>query len=96
MLLLNHKLCATEALQFNFVSKVYKKSELDTVLWPKLREQAELSRGSICVTKKLISRFDVNDLENACEEELVQLNKRFETEDFMQAVVNFMSRKSKL
>lgn len=96
MLLLGHKLTANEALQFNFVSKVYKKSELDTVLWPKICEQSELSRDSICVTKKLISRFNQKDLKIACDGELEELTKRFETDDFFQAITNFMERKSKL
>lgn len=96
MLLLNHKLSAAEALQFNFVSKIYRKSELDTVLWPKIREQSELSRESISITKKLISKFDVKDLEKACDGELDELSKRFDTEDFLNAIANFMQRKSKL
>ncbi|XP_055323559.1 enoyl-CoA delta isomerase 2-like [Sitodiplosis mosellana] len=96
MLLLNHKLTAAEALQFNFVAKVYTKSELDTVLWPKIREQSELSRESICVTKKLQSKFDQKSLETACDAELKELYKRFSTDDFIQAVVNFIQRKSKL
>lgn len=87
---------AAEAHQFNLVAKVYKTSELDSVLWPQLREHSKLSRGSICVTKKLISDFELNNLEKACDRELEQLYERFNTEDFMEAVANFMQRKSKL
>lgn len=96
MLLLNHKLSANEALQFNFVSQVYTKSELDSMLWPKLQEQSELSRESIGVTKKLITKFNQNDLDKACDTELEELSKRFLSEDFAQAVANFLQRKAKL
>lgn len=96
MLLINHKLSAAEALQFNLVSKVYKKSELDSVVWPQLREHSKLSRGSICVTKKLITEFDLKNLENACDRELEELYKRFDSDEFIEAVANFMERKSKL
>lgn len=96
MLLLNHKLSATEAYQFNLVSKVYKISELESVLWPQLREHSKLSSGSICVTKKLISEVELTNLENACERELKELYKRFNSDDFIEAVANFMQRKSKL
>lgn len=93
MLQLNYKLSATEALQFQLVSKVYKKSELDSILWPQIREQSKLSKESICITKKLISNFQLKDLERACDRELEELYKRFESDDFMNAVANFMQRK---
>lgn len=96
MLLLNHKLFADEALQFNLVSKVYKKSELNTVLWPKIRAQSKLSKDSISVTKRLINEFQQKDLETVCDRELDELYKRFESDDFIQAVSNFFQRKSKL
>lgn len=96
MLQLNYKLSAAEALQFNLVSKIYKKFELDSILWPQLRDQSKLPQESIRVTKKLISKFDIENLEKSCDLELEQLYKRFESEDFVEAVANFMQRKSKL
>lgn len=96
MLLLNHKLSANEAYKFNLVSEVFKKSDLDTVLWPKLIASSELPIGSLCTTKKLMSVFEIKELEDSCDRELEELFKRFNSEEFMEAVVSFVTRKSKL
>lgn len=96
MLLLNHQLSAAEAYQFGFISQLYKTTELNTKLWPKLEELSKLPRDSLCVTKKLMSQFEFDKLEMVCDHELNELDKRFETEEFVQAVANFMQRKSKL
>lgn len=96
MLLVNHQLSAAEALQFGLISKVYKRSELDTLLWPKLVEFSQLPRESLCTTKRLMSKFQVDKLEKVCDIELQELYKRMESEEFMQAVATFMQRKSKL
>lgn len=96
MLLVNHQMSAAEAYQFGLISKVYTKNELNTVLWPKLCEFSRLPRESLCATKKLISQFQVDKLEKVCDTELEELYKRFESEEFIQAVTKFMERKSKL
>lgn len=96
MLLLNHKLSAIEAHQFQFVSKVFKKSELDTILWPQIQEHSKLPAKSLEITKKLMKKFELNDLEKSCDEETEELYKRFETDDFIVALTNFLQRKSKL
>lgn len=96
MLLLNHKLSAAEAYQFGFVAHVYKKSELDTVLWPKLREQSKLSKGSLGVNKQLMIQNQLDILDKTCNQELEQLSKRYESIEFLEAVATFMNRKSKL
>lgn len=96
MLLVNHKLSAAEAYQFGLISKIYKKSELDTLLWPKLMEFSKLPRESLCTTKRLMSKFQVDILEKACDAELQELYKRMESEEFMEAIATFMQRKSKL
>lgn len=96
MLLLNYKLPATEAYAFNMISKIYTKDELDTVLWPQLKQHSLLPVDSLNVTKGLMRRFESDDLKRACDFELDELFKRFETDDFMEALMNFMQRKSKL
>lgn len=95
MLLLNHKLSALEALKFNFVSEVYAEAELDTKIWPRIKEFARLPPGSVRTSKRLIRRFDENALMAACEFELADLRQRFVTEEAQNAIVNFMSRKTK-
>lgn len=96
MLLINHKLSAAEAYQFGFISQVYKPSELDTILWPKLIEYSKLPKNSLCATKELMNKFHVEKLKAVCDEELKELYKRIESEEFVEAVTNFMQRKSKL
>lgn len=96
MLLLNHKLTADEAYAFNMVSKVFTRNELETVLWPQLIRQSKLPVESLKVTKSLMHRFVSDELRQACDFELSELYKRFESPDFIEALLNFMQRKSKL
>lgn len=96
MLLLNHKLTAAEALKFNFVSEVFAPSELSTKLWPRIEDFSKLPKDSIRVSKKLMQRFDLVALEKACHDEMVELYKRQDSDEFANALINFMNRKSKL
>jgi len=96
MLLLNHKMSAAEALKFNFVSEVFTTSELATKLWPRIENYATLPKDSMRVSKKLLKKFDLVELEKACDDEMVELYKRQDSDEFMNAVINFMNRKSKL
>lgn len=96
MLLINHKLSADEAYRFNFVSKVYTKSELETILWPQIQEHSKLPVKSLEITKKLMKKFEIKDLEKVCDEETEELYKRFESDDFIIALTKFLQRKSKL
>lgn len=95
MLLLNHKLSANEALRFNFVSEVFTQSELTTKLWPRIENFSKLPRNSLFVGKKLIRKRELDKLEQARQDEKVELYKRFESEEFKNALTKFMNRKSK-
>lgn len=96
MLMLNHKMSADEALKFNFVSEVFTTSELSTKLWPRIENYATLPKDSMRASKYLLRKFDLAELEKACDDEMVELYKRQDSEEFMNAVINFMNRKSKL
>lgn len=87
---------AKEALQFNFVSEVIPKRDLDEKLWPRIEQFSQLPRGSLGVTKQLMKKFEIAELEEALKVELDELFKRFSSQEFMDALVNFMSRRSKL
>lgn len=83
-----------EAYQFGFVAKVYKN---DAEIWEKLKEIDELPLGSIMANKKLIRGPMTKKLDEVNNEELSELEKRFETEEAMEAMVKFqMRKKSKL
>lgn len=96
MLLLNHRMGAKEALQFNVVADVFKKDDYERKVWPKILQYGSLPVGSIKATKQLMKRFDLDKLDQANKAELEALGKRWETEEAMQAVMNFMTRKSKM
>lgn len=96
MLLLNHKMSASEALKFNFVSEVFAPSDLSTKLWPRIEHFATLPKNSMRVSKQLVKKFEIDHLLRACDEEMAELYKCQDGEEFMNAVINFMNRKSKL
>lgn len=96
MLLLNHKMSAQEALQFNVVAELYKQEEFESKLWPRILKYGELPAGSVKATKQLMKRFELEELERANRNELEALAERWTTEEAIQAVMNFMTRKSKM
>ncbi|XP_016994150.2 enoyl-CoA delta isomerase 2 [Drosophila takahashii] len=94
-LLLNEPLSAQEAYQFNFVSRIFKASELDSVIWPKLRQYSELPTNSLLQGKRLIKEGFVENLIKANESECKQLLQQFQHPEFFQAIMDFASRKAK-
>ncbi|EAT44956.1 AAEL003709-PA [Aedes aegypti] len=96
MLLLNYRMSAQEALQFNVVAELFKQEDFEKKLWPRILKYGELPIGSIMATKQLMKRFEIDELEKANRNEVDTLAKRWHTEEAMQAVMNFMTRKSKM
>ncbi|XP_055536291.1 enoyl-CoA delta isomerase 2 [Wyeomyia smithii] len=96
MLLLNHRMSAQEALQFNVVADLFKRKDYERKIWPRIQQYGLLPVGSIKATKQLMKKFDLDKLEQASKAELEALAKRWQTEEAMQAVMNFMTRKSKI
>ncbi|XP_016955549.1 enoyl-CoA delta isomerase 2 [Drosophila biarmipes] len=94
-LLLNEPLSAQEAYQFNFVSRIFKHSELDSVVWPKLRQYSELPTNSLLQGKRLIKEGFVENLIKANESECKQLLQQFQHPEFFQAIMDFANRKAK-
>lgn len=95
MLLLNHKMTAEEALNFNFVSKVYDPKEVGKV-WKEIEKLSELPLESIKVTKGLIKKYDLKVLEEVNKTEAEALVERFTSEEAMEAIINFNTKKHKL
>uniref|UniRef100_T1PA59 Enoyl-CoA hydratase/isomerase n=1 Tax=Musca domestica TaxID=7370 RepID=T1PA59_MUSDO len=96
MFLFGEKMSAEEALAFNFASRVYKPSEVDTVIWPKLREYSELPAESLQISKRLMRSPEKEHLVKAIDAECEELRKRFHSEEFINAIIQFSMRKSKL
>lgn len=95
MLLLNHKLTSEEALNFNFVSKIYN-SKLESEIWTKLVEFSKLPQESLKVGKKLIKNWNIEILDKVVIAEIDALKERWNSDEFFNAITNFMSKKSKL
>ncbi|EDW39439.1 GL16867 [Drosophila persimilis] len=96
ILLLNEKLSSAEAYNFNFVSRIYKTEELDSVVWPKLREFSALPPTSLKEGKRLIKEGFLANLLKANDAECTELLNRFQGDEFIQAIMDFATRKSKL
>ncbi|KAI8126232.1 hypothetical protein FF38_05496 [Lucilia cuprina] len=96
VLLFGERLSAQEAYNFNFASRIYKHSEVDSVIWPKLREFAELPPQSLQISKRLIRSEEKKALLHAIDVECEELVQRFGSEEFMNALIQFTMRKSKL
>lgn len=94
--MLNHKLTVEEAHRLGMVSEIVKRSDFDTKLWPRIESFALISTASIRITKKLLQKFEISKLDAVCDAELDELFQRILTEDFINAVVAFMTRKAKL
>lgn len=95
VLLLNHKLTAQEAYQFNFVSKVIPHNEINNFI-QSLKQFGQLSPNSVKITKNLITRNFKHILKECNTVECNQLIECSQSEEFINNVMKFMSRKSKL
>lgn len=96
VLLFGEKLTPQDAYHCNFVSRIYKNSEVDAVIWPKLREYSELPPESLQISKRLVRSQEKQALMKAIDDECDELAKRFKSDEFINAVIQFAMRKSKL
>lgn len=96
MLLFGEKLLPHEALQYHFVSRVYKPSELNTVIWPKLIAFSELPPQSLQISKTLLRNHEKSNILQAIHSECDELYKRFHSEEFFEAMIRFNTKKSNL
>lgn len=95
MLLLNHRLSAAEAYQYRFVADVFPVAELRTKLWPRIESWTKLAHQSLRTTKRALRHTDEADLLAAIEHEMLVLRGRLESDEAMNAIVEFMSRARK-
>lgn len=95
MLLLNHKMTAKEALKFNFVSKLYDPKK-ENEIWKEIYQLSELPVQSIKITKGLMKKYDLKVLEEVNNMEATALIERFQSDEAIQAIISFNSKKSKL
>ncbi|XP_043468004.1 enoyl-CoA delta isomerase 2-like isoform X2 [Leptopilina heterotoma] len=96
MLYFCHKMSAEEAKEYGLISKIYQSDSVNEV-WKYLETiVATMSFETIHATKMLIKRWDLNTLLKVNEDEVEELKKRYASEDLMNRVAAFLSRKSKM
>lgn len=91
MLMLNHKMTASEAYQFGFVAEVYK--DVQTI-HEKLKQVGQLPLGSIMANKRLTRKFTIKELEAANLSEADELAGRFQSEEALMAMIRFQESKA--
>jgi len=96
ILMMGKKLTAKEALERNLISEIFPKAQFKEMLQEKIDHMNSLPAGSLRFAKKLSRDREVDFLERVNEEECVQLEERWQSEDCKQAVIKFLTRKSKL
>ncbi|GAB0092630.1 enoyl-CoA delta isomerase 2 [Sergentomyia squamirostris] len=94
MLILNYKLTAQEALRFNLVSSIFTLDKIDSV-WAKIDEFARLPQQSMMITKSLMQKFDIDQLEVANNAELVAVMERITSEESINAAREFLQKKER-
>lgn len=96
ILMMGEKMYPPEAYKFNFVSRIFKHSELETLIWPKLRQYSQLPPQSLQISKHLMRMHEKEHLYKALQTECDELYRRFYSEEFINAVIQFATRKSKM
>ncbi|XP_022835969.1 enoyl-CoA delta isomerase 2, mitochondrial-like [Spodoptera litura] len=74
MLLCNYKMPAKEALEYGFINYIYKPEELQSKVWDKIAEVSKLPKYSVTATKKLLRDTVREELLQANEKEMEELN----------------------
>lgn len=96
MLFLGKKMTAQEAYHFGFVAKVIPHQQLEEFTFELMNLGKELTVNGVKITKNLILKNQKNILCECNEREMNQLVECFDSEEFSEGIMKFMSRKSKL
>ncbi|CAL4247942.1 unnamed protein product, partial [Meganyctiphanes norvegica] len=95
MLMFGRKITAKEAQRQGLVAKVYPHESLD-LAWAQVYQWAKLPPGAMITAKALIRDPIRKQLHKANETECNVLIERFKSDEAIEAIINFLSRKSKL
>lgn len=96
LLLMGEKLLPTDAYKYGLVTRTFNSNEMDTIVWPKLREYSQLPKHALLATKALMRMHEKDQLYQALHKECEELYSRFYSEEFINAVAQFAARKSKI
>lgn len=93
MLLFNKKLTAHEAKEVGLVTEVFPDISFQQEVWPKIQAFAKLPVKSLVYSKALTRDMEKDILHQVNDAECDRLVERWVSEDCMNAIINFFSRK---
>lgn len=93
MLLFNKKLTAHEAKEVGLVTEVFPDASFQQEVWPKIQAFAKLPVKSLVYSKALTRDMEKDVLHQVNDAECDRLVERWVSEDCMNAIINFFSRK---
>ncbi|KAK7070141.1 Enoyl-CoA delta isomerase 2, mitochondrial [Halocaridina rubra] len=95
MLMFSRKITATDAYQHGLVTEVFPDDSLQQV-WPRIREWAKLPPISMVNAKSAIKQLNTDMLLKVNHMEVDRLALQTTGEEFLEALMKFLTRKSKL
>lgn len=96
MLVFGKKLTAAEACARGLVTEVFPDSTFQKEVWTRLNTYAKLPKNALRVSKELLRNLEREKLHAANEEECRVIQGRWMSDESLNAVVRFLSRKAKL
>ncbi|EFX90048.1 hypothetical protein DAPPUDRAFT_94237 [Daphnia pulex] len=96
LLLFGQKIAAIEAEKLGLVTKVFPAAELDSLIWPKLKEISDLPPTSMIHGKKLCRDIDRELLHKVNAAECARLDACQTSEETAEAMFKWFTRRSKL
>ncbi|XP_012623849.2 enoyl-CoA delta isomerase 2 isoform X1 [Microcebus murinus] len=96
MLIFGKKLTAREACAQGLVTEVFPDSTFQKEVWTRLKAYAKLPPNAMRISKQVIRNKEKEKLHAINAEECSVLQERWLSDECMNAVVNFLSRKAKL
>ncbi|XP_055451108.1 enoyl-CoA delta isomerase 2 [Psammomys obesus] len=96
MLLFGKKLTAREAWAQGLVTEVFPESTFEEEVWSRLKTYAKLPPNAMRISKELIRKNVKEKLHAVNDEECTTLKARWLSEECINAIMSFVSRKAKL
>uniref|UniRef100_A0A7M4DX12 Enoyl-CoA delta isomerase 2 n=1 Tax=Crocodylus porosus TaxID=8502 RepID=A0A7M4DX12_CROPO len=96
MLLFNKKLTAWEACARGLVTEVFPDQTFQKEVWRRLKTFASYPRNSLALSKQLIRNTEKEKLHAVNSQESKLLCERWQSDEFMNAIVSFFQKKAKL
>jgi len=93
MLLFNKKLSASEAAAAGFVTSVFKHQDLESQVWPMVKEFANLSKNSLICSKSLVREREKEILLSVNRRECETLEERWKDQETFTEAMKFLKRK---